>query len=104
MTRNHKWVPVVTDYCTGCGSCVEACPHGCLELVWDFATLQRSDACIGDGHCVEACPQEECIQMEWVAATGSQEVGRWCESPEPTAPAPTSWLGSLFRKRPAVAE
>lgn len=104
MSRNHKWVPVVTDYCTGCGNCVEACPHDCLELVWDFATLQRSDACIGDGHCVDACPQEECIRMDWVAATGNQEVGLWSNGSVPAPRTAMSWLGSVFQRRSASAD
>ena len=53
------------DYCTGCGACVEACGLGCLTLVWDFATLVRSDLCEGDGKCAEVCP-EKLIRMDWV--------------------------------------
>ncbi len=58
-----KWLPAIeTDYCTGCGQCVQVCPRQCLQMVWSFATLVRSEHCDGDGRCVEACP-EDVIRM-----------------------------------------
>lgn len=53
---------IEADYCTGCNRCVEVCEHGCLALVWDFATLVRPADCNGEGRCMEACP-EHLIQM-----------------------------------------
>ena len=97
MSVDYKWLPVVTDYCTGCGQCVEACPHDCLELVWDFATLQNADACVSEGDCVEVCPHEG-IYMKWVEATGNQKVGLWSDRPA-AAPSPVlGWLGCLLLK------
>ena len=72
-----KWLPVIdTDYCTGCGECVAACPHRSLALVWSFATLQRPEACRSEGACVAACP-EGLIRMAWAPAAGDRQVGRW---------------------------
>lgn len=47
---------IARDDCLGCNRCVPACPPGCLELVWDFATLVRADDCDGCGLCADACP------------------------------------------------
>lgn len=101
VETTYKWLPVITDYCLGCGQCVEACPHGCLELVREFATLKRAEECVSEGDCVEVCPQDA-IRMEWVKTIGSQEVGRWCETPEPAASPPRRWFGWLFQKRLAA--
>jgi Pyruvate/2-oxoacid:ferredoxin oxidoreductase delta subunit len=49
---------ILQDDCSGCGRCVPACPHRCLELVWDFATLTRAVDCSGCGLCEAACPHE----------------------------------------------
>ena len=93
----YKWLPVITDYCMGCGMCVEVCPHGCLELVWEFAKLRRPGECVSGGECMDVCPQNA-IRMQWVKANGSQDVGRWCETPEPAPRPPRRWFGWLFEK------
>lgn len=78
-----KWLPAIArHYCTGCGACVEACVHGCLEMVWDFATLSQPGDCSSEGNCVQACA-EGLIRMEWVASRGDQKVGRWHASGAP---------------------
>jgi NAD-dependent dihydropyrimidine dehydrogenase PreA subunit len=97
----YKWLPVTVDYCIGCGKCVEACPQGCLELVWEFATLQRAGDCVSAGDCVDVCPQNG-IRMAWVKTTGSQDVGHWCATPEPALRPPGRWLGWLWPKRAAA--
>ena len=77
MNGADKWVPAIDrDACTGCGSCVKECEHGCLSLVWDFATLVRAEDCCSEGRCVSACPQK-LIRMQWVPTSGDSEVGRW---------------------------
>ena len=47
--------------CRGCGSCVEACPAGVLELA-EVARLARA-GCLGEGHCLYVCP-EGAIHLE----------------------------------------
>lgn len=73
----QKWVPVINrGYCNGCDACVRICPSACLELVWDFATLQRPEDCGSSGMCTDACP-EGLIRMDWVPVSGNREIGRW---------------------------
>jgi ferredoxin len=57
--------------CRGCGSCVQTCPAGLLELSnsfnderYVFARLARS-GCLGEGACVYVCP-EGAIHLETV--------------------------------------
>ena len=62
--------PVIdAQACRGCGSCVETCPAGVLELANSFneggdafARLARA-GCLGEGHCLYACP-EGAIHLE----------------------------------------
>jgi NAD-dependent dihydropyrimidine dehydrogenase PreA subunit len=103
MPTDYKWLPVVSDYCTGCGKCVEICPHECLGLVWEFATLQRAEDCVSEGDCVEVCPHEG-IRMEWVETTGNQDIGRWSDTLEAVPSAQTGWLRCLFQKRSTAVE
>jgi electron transfer flavoprotein alpha subunit len=67
------------DQCTGCGSCVDSCPFGAIELEDDKAKiLPNCNLC---GACVEACPVEA-ITLERDADTTkkiniSQYKGIW---------------------------
>ncbi|RLG56042.1 MAG: 4Fe-4S ferredoxin [Candidatus Hydrothermarchaeota archaeon] len=51
--------PVVNeDMCTGCGSCVDACAQGVLELGDDGKSkVVNPDECVECCACVEACPE-----------------------------------------------
>ncbi|QZT37648.1 glycyl-radical enzyme activating protein [Halosquirtibacter xylanolyticus] len=43
-------------FCTHCGFCVSACPHGVHEMVGEEHIIHR-EKCIHCGQCVAACPQ-----------------------------------------------
>jgi NAD-dependent dihydropyrimidine dehydrogenase PreA subunit len=51
--------------CTGCGTCVDVCPVGCLEIdsKKKKAKLARPDDCIKCGACEASCPAKaiKCI-------------------------------------------
>ena len=62
-----KTLPAVDgETCTGCVACVDACDHGCLQMVDGIAKLVAAEECVGDQHCVAACPLSA-IRMEPVA-------------------------------------
>ncbi len=44
--------------CTGCGSCVKACPFGVLEIINGKAKIVHPERCRGCGLCVQACPNK----------------------------------------------
>ncbi len=44
------------DECTACGSCVDACPMGVLDIEDEVAKVVDEDSCIACESCVEACP------------------------------------------------
>jgi len=47
---------VEEDRCTGCGSCVAACPHDAIYLE-DGKAHVRTSRCAGCELCVDACPE-----------------------------------------------
>ncbi|MBN1396181.1 MAG: 4Fe-4S binding protein [Pirellulales bacterium] len=52
-------MPAVVDSnkCTGCESCIDACPVEAIEMKDDVAFVD-ADTCSDCGACVEACPVE----------------------------------------------
>ena len=42
--------------CTGCGICVEVCPHGAFEMRGRLAYLVNAQACMECGACQTNCP------------------------------------------------
>ena len=45
-----------TDKCTGCGRCLEVCPHGVFEIESNKAKIIDNDACMECGACAMNCP------------------------------------------------
>ena len=50
---------ILTESCTGCGTCVEVCPSTALELVDDVATVNES--CTACNACIDECPESALI-------------------------------------------
>jgi NAD-dependent dihydropyrimidine dehydrogenase PreA subunit len=51
--------------CTACGTCVEVCPEGVLDIACGVARTVQEDACTGCGVCVDQCPTAAiCIDEE----------------------------------------
>lgn len=48
----------VVENCTGCGTCVEACPIGAIEMKDDDLPAINEGVCVGCGVCALKCPSE----------------------------------------------
>ena len=57
----HKYIKNVStlvlhkDQCTGCGMCMEVCPHSVLEMRDHKAKIKSPDSCMECGACVQNC-------------------------------------------------
>lgn len=51
----------ITDACTACGSCMEACPSEAIAEGEPIYIID-ADACIDCAVCVEACPAEAIVE------------------------------------------
>jgi ferredoxin len=47
-----------SNKCTGCGKCVEVCPHGVFAVERGKAKIVDKDACIECGACMKNCAFE----------------------------------------------
>jgi len=48
---------VDNEKCTGCGSCVEACPAETIKMINNKAIIDQNN-CTGCGVCVDTCPNQ----------------------------------------------
>ncbi|HUS90463.1 MAG TPA: 4Fe-4S binding protein [Phycisphaerae bacterium] len=51
----------ITDACTSCGTCAEACPAEAIQE-GDEKFQIDPDTCIDCGACVDACPVEAIVE------------------------------------------
>ena len=42
--------------CTGCGMCIQVCPHAVLSLTHGRTRIENRDACMECGACATNCP------------------------------------------------
>jgi len=58
----HRYLKNVTTLkmdqsrCTGCGKCIEVCPHQVFSITDGKCTIIDKDSCIECGACVNNCP------------------------------------------------
>jgi Na+-translocating ferredoxin:NAD+ oxidoreductase RNF subunit RnfB len=78
----YKWMPVVlSEQCTGCGLCVDACGPKSLTMVDGIAVLAFPETCGSEEHCISAC-RDDAIQMASLPFSGDRSVGKWSENIE----------------------
>jgi len=81
-----------SSLCSGCGTCVEVCPHGVFAIDGGKAVLAAAEACMECGACSVNCPAGA-IQVEsgvgcasamiWAALRRSKTVTCGCDDDDP---------------------
>lgn len=54
--KNVATLKMWSDKCTGCGKCLEVCPHSVFVMNNGKAAIVEKDRCIECGACVKNCP------------------------------------------------
>jgi ferredoxin len=53
--KNVVTLQLDEDKCTGCGICIDVCPHGVLEMNMKKVRIIDRDACMECGACAKNC-------------------------------------------------
>ncbi len=52
---------IISEKCTGCGTCLAVCPQSCIELKTAPAVI-RQEHCLHCGSCLAACPANAVVR------------------------------------------
>lgn len=56
--KNVVTLKLNEDKCTGCGMCLDVCPHEVFKMNGKHVMIQNRDACMECGACSKNCPAE----------------------------------------------
>jgi NAD-dependent dihydropyrimidine dehydrogenase PreA subunit len=56
--KNVVKIRILEEKCTGCGMCIDVCPHAVIAISGRKAFLSDRDACMECGACAKNCPFE----------------------------------------------
>ncbi len=71
-----------SEKCTGCGKCIEVCPHGVFALDNGKSDIVEKDSCIECGACVKNCPFNA-LQVKPGVGCASAIIKGWLTGTEP---------------------
>jgi NAD-dependent dihydropyrimidine dehydrogenase PreA subunit len=74
--RNVATLELDEASCTGCGWCIEVCPHQVFELREKRAAVSDLDACMECGACAKNCPAEA-IRVDAGVGCASGLINEW---------------------------
>jgi NAD-dependent dihydropyrimidine dehydrogenase PreA subunit len=74
--ENVATLRFTSDKCTGCGRCVEVCPHQVFEPAGEIVAVVDRDACMECGACRMNCPHDA-IQVDAGVGCASGLLHEW---------------------------
>jgi len=81
--RNVSTLKFKVDKCTGCGKCVEVCPHNVFDIKSRKAEIIDKDMCMECGACAKNCPVYAIEVKSGVGCAYAIIIG-WMTGSEPT--------------------
>lgn len=91
----HRYLKNVTtlkmniDKCTGCGKCIEVCPHLVFKIFDGKAQIIDKDRCMECGACAKNCPFDVLEVKPGVGCAYAVIMG-WLLGSEPTCDCSTN--------------
>jgi NAD-dependent dihydropyrimidine dehydrogenase PreA subunit len=85
-----------SDKCSGCGMCVEVCPHGVFAMNGKNAQIIDRNACMECGACAVNCPAEA-IRVEAGVGCAAAVISGYLSGKEPTCGCDGSITGEMSR-------
>ena len=70
------------DACSGCGQCVEVCPHQVFSLRDERAQIADADRCMECGACMVNCPAGA-IRVDAGVGCAAGMISEWLNSLRP---------------------
>ncbi|UCG78490.1 MAG: 4Fe-4S binding protein [Nitrospirota bacterium] len=70
------------DKCTGCGRCIEVCPHGVFDMNGKKAFITDKDLCMECGACANNC-EFEAISVDYGVGCAAAVINSMISGGEP---------------------
>ncbi len=74
----------IPEHCTGCGMCVDVCPHAVFAQNGRKVTLECPEACMECGACLLNCPFDAIRVESGVGCASAMFQAALTRQPEPT--------------------
>jgi NAD-dependent dihydropyrimidine dehydrogenase PreA subunit len=81
--RNVSTLSIKPDKCTGCGKCLEVCPHNVFTMENGKSYIVKKDSCIECGACVKNCPFSA-LEVKPGVGCASAIIKGWLTGTEPS--------------------
>lgn len=81
--RNVSTLTITSDKCTGCGKCLNVCPHNVFKLSHGKSVIVDKDSCIECGACVKNCPFNA-LDVKPGVGCASAIIKGWLTGTEPS--------------------
>lgn len=81
--KNVTTLKLETELCTGCGRCLEVCPHRVFDLKSGKSEIISKDSCMECGACAKNCPFNAIEVKPGVGCAAAIIMG-WLTGTEPS--------------------
>ncbi len=81
--KNVSTLKLESDKCTGCGKCIEVCPHNVFVINDGKSDIVDKDRCIECGACVKNCPFNA-LEVKPGVGCASAIIKGWLTGTEPS--------------------